>query len=85
MFMYATLLVEYDSCCPHCIRSVEGLLWGAEPRFELGPAVQQANALQSEPHCTLSEPHRTLTEPHGTLVLRIANLKLIRMYPYAIH
>ncbi len=34
-------------------RSVEGLLWGAEPRFELGPAVQQAGALLSEPHRTL--------------------------------
>jgi hypothetical protein len=33
---------------------VEGLLWGAEPRFELGPAVQQAGALLSEPHRTLN-------------------------------
>jgi hypothetical protein len=32
---------------------VEGLLWGAEPRFELGPAVQQADALLSEPRGTL--------------------------------
>ncbi len=29
------------SCCLHRFRSVEGLLWGAEPRFELGPAFQQ--------------------------------------------
>ncbi len=34
--------------------------WGAEPRFELGPALQQASALPSEPHCTLTEPHCTL-------------------------
>ena len=27
--------------------------WGAEPRFELGPALQQASALPTEPHCTL--------------------------------
>jgi hypothetical protein len=26
--------------------------WGAEPRFELGPALQQANALPTEPRCT---------------------------------
>ncbi len=30
-------------------RSVEGLLWGAGPRFEIGPALQQADALLSEP------------------------------------
>jgi hypothetical protein len=30
---------------------------GAEPRFELGPALQQASALPTEPHCTLTEPH----------------------------
>jgi len=29
---------------------VEHLLWGAKPRFELGPVVQQAGALLSEPH-----------------------------------
>jgi hypothetical protein len=27
--------------------------WGAEPKFELGPALQQARALPTEPHCTL--------------------------------
>ncbi len=27
--------------------------WGAEPRFELGPAVQQASALPTELRCTL--------------------------------
>ncbi len=44
------LLVENHSWYTHCIRSEEGLLWGAESRFELGPAVQQADVLQSEPH-----------------------------------
>ncbi len=39
------------------IRSVESLLWGAEPRFEPGPAVQQAGALLSEPHRTLNLSH----------------------------
>jgi hypothetical protein len=28
------LLGEYHSSYLHCFRSVEGLLWGAEPRFE---------------------------------------------------
>jgi hypothetical protein len=27
--------------------------WGAEPRFELGPALQQASALPTKPRCTL--------------------------------
>ncbi len=42
-------------------RSVEGLLWGTEPRFELGPAVQQADALLSEPRRTLP----SIISPHG--------------------
>ncbi len=46
------ILVECRSCSPHCFRSVEGHLWGAEPRFELGPAVQQADSLLSEPRHT---------------------------------
>jgi hypothetical protein len=40
------------SCCPHGFRSVEGVLWVAEPRFELGPAFQQADALLSAPRRT---------------------------------
>ncbi len=28
----------------YSFRSVEGLLWGAEPIFKLGPALQQADA-----------------------------------------
>jgi hypothetical protein len=34
--------------------------WGAEPRFELEPVVQQASALPTEPRCTLTEPRCTL-------------------------
>jgi hypothetical protein len=49
MFIYITrqepLLVVFIASA----RSVEGLLWGAEPRFELGPALQQANALLIAP------------------------------------
>jgi hypothetical protein len=47
MLIYTTRRVP--SCCPHGFRSVEGLLWGAEPRFELGPALQQADDLLYEP------------------------------------
>jgi hypothetical protein len=32
--------------------SVGGTTWGAEPRFELGPALQQASVLPSELRCT---------------------------------
>jgi hypothetical protein len=45
-FIYTTPRVP--SCCPHGFRSAEGLLWGAEPRFELGPAVQQVYMGQYE-------------------------------------
>jgi hypothetical protein len=41
------------SSCPHGFRSAEGLLWGADQRFELGPALQQADALLYESRCTL--------------------------------
>jgi hypothetical protein len=47
------------SGCPHGFRSVEGLLWGAELRLELGPALQQADALLSEPRRTLTASRRT--------------------------
>ncbi len=33
--------------------------WGAKPRFELGPALQQASALPTYPRCTLTEPRCT--------------------------
>jgi hypothetical protein len=46
VFIYTTRRVP---SCPHGFRSVEGLLWGAEPRFELRPAVQEADALLTEP------------------------------------
>jgi hypothetical protein len=35
-------------------------LWGAEPRFELGPALELASALSTEPRCTLTDPRCTL-------------------------
>jgi hypothetical protein len=42
--------------------------WGAEPRFELGPALQQADALPTLLRRTLSELRRTLTDLRRTLV-----------------
>jgi hypothetical protein len=42
-----------------------GLFWDAEPGFELGPALQQADALLYELRRTLSELRRTLSAtPH---------------------
>ncbi len=52
LFLFTFTLIEqtyniylYHSCYPHCFRTVVGLLWRAEPRFDLGPALQQADAL----------------------------------------
>jgi hypothetical protein len=50
VYTYSTTC-RVPSCCPHGFRSVEGLLWGAEPRFELGPTI-------------LSKPRRTLNKIH---------------------
>ncbi len=52
-FIFFIILVECHSWFPQCFRSVEGLLWGAAQRFELGSAIQQADALFSEPRHTL--------------------------------
>jgi hypothetical protein len=37
-----------------CFAQREKPPWGAEPGFELGPAIQQASALPAEPRCTLA-------------------------------
>ncbi len=37
LFFSTFLLIENHSWNPHCFRSVEDLLWGAVPRFELKP------------------------------------------------
>ncbi len=60
------LLVQKHSWNPHCFPSPEGLLWGAEPRFELRTALQQADTLLSEPHRTLVS-HTAPCEPRRTL------------------
>jgi hypothetical protein len=51
-----------------CFAQREKPPWGAEPGFELGPAIKQASALPTEPCCTLSEPCCTLSEPCCTLL-----------------
>ena len=50
--VYMCNLSRTASCCLHRFRSVEGLLWCAEPRFELGPALQQCDALLFVPRRT---------------------------------
>jgi hypothetical protein len=50
-----------------CLLSGEKPPCGAEPRIELGPALQQANALPTEPRRTIAEPRRTITEPRRTI------------------
>ncbi len=40
---------------------------GAEPRIELGPALQQADALPTEQRCTITEQRRTITEQRRTI------------------
>ena len=42
------------------VLSGEKPLCGAEPRIELGPAFQQADALPTEPRRTIIEPRRTM-------------------------
>jgi hypothetical protein len=45
----------------HCLSAQwETLHCGAEPRIELGPALQQADALPTEPRRTITEPRRTI-------------------------
>ncbi len=65
-------IVWWHACFPHSFRSVEGLFWGAEPRFEPRPALRLADALLSEhpfwatrhPNHAAPQPRRTLTTPH---------------------
>ncbi len=50
IFSYNTFIhtAEGPLLFPHCSSLSRGPPWGAEPGFELGPAVQQADALLSE-------------------------------------
>jgi hypothetical protein len=42
------------------LSQVEDHHWGTEPRFEFGAALQQSDALPTEPRRTLTEPRCTL-------------------------
>jgi hypothetical protein len=59
---------------PHRLCAQWGKLpCGAEPNIELRPALQQANALPTEPRRTITEPRRTIlshaapSEPRCTI------------------
>jgi hypothetical protein len=58
LFIFIPSFIRKHSLRPiHIFTAVGSLVespWGAEPRFELGPALQQASALPTEPHCTAS-------------------------------
>jgi hypothetical protein len=46
---------------PHCLKAQwEDPPCGAEPRIELGPALQQADALPTEQRRTITEQRRTI-------------------------
>ena len=66
--------------CLHRFRSAEGLLWGAEPRFELGPALQQADALQFAPRRTLNFKPQIMTQPLVCMYLRLNLFKKFEKY-----
>jgi hypothetical protein len=69
-FSYNTFIhtfAEGPLLFPHCTSLSRGPPWGAEPGFELGPAVQQADALLFELRRTLFELRRTLFELRRTL------------------
>ncbi len=57
----------YDNSSSATLDLLIASAWGDEPRFELGPAVQQADALLSKTRRTLSKPRRTLSKPRRTL------------------
>jgi hypothetical protein len=52
-----------------CLLSGETPPCGAKPRIELGPALQQADALPTEPRGTIAEPGRTIKLSHAAYKL----------------
>ncbi len=62
-FAEARLLVSSSLLCS----AREEPLWGAEPRLELGPALQQADAVLTKPRRPQTKPSRPLTKPSRTL------------------
>ncbi len=60
----------------HCLKAPwEKPPCGAEPRIELGPAVQQADVLPTEPRLTITEPRLTIQniELYHTVCKRIVD------------
>ncbi len=62
-------LAEGPLLFPHFYPLSRGPPWDADPGFELGPAVQQTDALLSELRRTLTELRRTLSELRRTLFM----------------
>jgi hypothetical protein len=60
------LLVEYHSCYPHCIRSVEGLLQGcrAEIRTRACRTASRCATIWAAPHPNWATPHPVWATPH---------------------
>jgi hypothetical protein len=74
IYIYNSLRTA-SCCCLHRFRSVENILWGAEPRFELGPALQQADALLIVPRRTLlCHAAPCCATPHPIVPRRTLNL-----------
>jgi hypothetical protein len=60
---------------PHCLKAQwEDPPYGAEPRIELGPALQQADVLPTEPRRTILS-HAAPSEPRRTILSHAAPFK----------
>jgi len=70
-YIYSITLIQYIYLSPFAEASLRFLiacmLSGAEPRIELGPALQQAEALQTKPRLTITKPRRNITKPRRTI------------------
>jgi hypothetical protein len=77
-YTYINLITFIQHICPSPFAEVSLHLFialklsgkppcGAEPRIELGPALQQADALPTEQRRTLTEQRRTMAEQRRTL------------------
>ncbi len=62
---------------PHCSLVSIGSPWGASLRFELGPAIQQADAPLTELRRTLSSRSNTHVQSNKLLVSLQSNLMFL--------
>jgi hypothetical protein len=74
-FVEASLLF-FKACFAQC----EEPPWGAEPGFELGPAIQQASALPTEPRCTRQQ-NISGTVVKSLLLLVSGEKSIIKLFP----